>query len=314
MAVSASIVFETRKGNANEGKIVCVFTDTPATLGATWQVDFGVISPLGVTLRDISGANVAMSAGGTATILVDIPKTSDGKEYLGGEYELEIYYNNTASSNPQSTTRIYEYCPKHSVDHSKSDYVKREYVLDCLAETLLLRDITDWEGQGLTRLTRNLSITPPVITGESPTESNSLSSISVNLSYTNVVYQTLMEATFEYDSDGEDTDMLIISRGSVFLYDEVKVDCKSSFCDTVYCLYERLKKLRVTSQRCGGWSYVPAHVKDEYEWAMTLVNMATMLRDCGSFVESKKLIDEATALLGGDCSCGCDDLDKPKPI
>lgn len=316
MGIAINVAFETRKGNSNEGKIVCVFSDSPTTAGATWEVDFGVVSPLGVVLRSLSVANTAMAAGGTATITVDIPKTSDGKEYLAGDYELQVYYNDTAdiTFDPVTIDRTYTYCPKHSVDHSESDYVKREYVLDCLAKTLLLRDITDWDGLGLTRLTRTLSITPPVITGQSATTSNSLSSITVTLTFTNVVYQTLMDATFEHDEDGLESVLLVISRGSVFLYDEVQVDCKSSFCDSVYCLYERFEKLRVTAQKCGGLSYVPAHVWNEYKWIESLISLAMMLDDCGDFVRSKKLIDEASALLGGDCSCGCADLDKPKPF
>ena len=301
-------VFETRKGNANDGKIVATFHDDIGSSVTPFTIGLGVVSPTGVVISNVLVNVAVLAIGGTQTLTIDIPLDSAG-DYLSGNYALEFSYYNADSSESDVLEATYLYTPKHSPDHTTSSLVTMTTTVDCDAETLVAKDTTEYGD--VTRLTRLITITQPAIADETPSTTTN-AQLTETLTYTLVTYSSLLEVSFEYDAVEISEGFDLISRGSAALYAEDFIDCDPKICNLVKCLASKFNALKNKSERVGGWSGLSAQDQSNFAYASTLVNLAQMLRNCGKYAAAKPYVDEAADIL--NCDCGCTSTNTPTPL
>lgn len=304
-----AVVFETRKGNANDGKIVATFTDNEGTSASDYAIGLGVVSPTGEVLCTYTGNVGNLDIGGTASLDIDIPLDSNG-DYLAGEYDLQLSWYNLDSSDNGLVEPSYIYTPHHTPDHAESDLITLATTLSCDAETLVAEDTTEY-GEDYTRLTRLITITPPSITGVSPLTSSS-SQLTAAVTYTNVTYSSLLAVSFEYNVLEVTADVGIISRASASIYKENPVDCDPKMCAVVKCLASKFDNLKAKAVKVGGWSGLSEEDLGNFQYATALVTLAQQLRVCGEYDLAKPYVDEAKNLL--KCDCGCAENTNPTPL
>lgn len=301
-----TVVFETREGNANDGKIVVTFTDNEGTSSDPYNCGFNIVSPTGVVLCTIPGTLFEVAVGGTGFGTIDIPLDSAG-DYLGGEYEITVTYDNGDEPVPEESY-TYLYTPLNTPDHGGT-FITLETTLDCDAETLVGEDTTDYTD--VTRLTRALTITPPSITGASASTTSG-ANVTAAVTYTDVTYETLLNVSFEYNEVDDDGLTALISRGSAKVYIENYVDCDPDLCSLVKCLAAKFQSLKNKASKSGGWAFLSPQDSANFYYSQTLVNLAQMLRKCGDYDAAQPYIEEASTLL--NCDCGCTPNTNPRPL
>ena len=303
-----ALSFECRRGNANDGKIVATFHDNMGTSSSPYTIGLGAVSPTGVLLADYNVNGAILPIGGTVSLYVTIPKDSSGN-YLAGVYELTVNYYNIEGTDNRLETYAYQFDPHSSPDHLESDLVKLETVLDCDAKTLVATDTSDYTD--VTRLTRALTITPPSVAGASPSTTSG-ATVTAAVTYTYVTYSTLLNVSFEYNEETPDDLTTLISYGSAYIYAENYVDCDVNLCALTQCLAAKFQSLKSQSQAAGGVEYLPQNVWANFQYAQSLVVIASQLRNCGLYDAAQPYVNEASTLLS--CDCGCDQNTNPQPL
>ncbi len=170
-------------------------------------------------------------------------------------------------------------------------------------------DITDYTD--VTRLTRILTITRPAITGLSPATTGG-DNLVVAVTYTNVTYSALLDVSFEYQEEDVTAEVTVISTGSAAIFIEVLADCDANMCGVVNCLIERFNTLNSRAQKAGGWHNLDAQAVANYRYVESLVNLASLARNCNNSTQARTYLAEAKTLL--NCDCGCSDTVTPKPL
>jgi hypothetical protein len=305
MLISAS--FEARKGNANDGKIYVSFADDEGT-GGSVTCAFEITNPAGVVICTLAETEITFAPGGDGENSVDIPLDSLGA-YMEGDYTFQFVV--TGITSPIDRTDIYSYVAYNAPDHLSSDTIAWTTNLDCNTEEITAEDVTVYPTEDFTRNSRLLTVTPPVVSGASPTTSTS-ATVTAPVTYTNVPYQVTLDVVYSYNQIDVDEVLTFFSFGSTNLYISIDVDCDPNMCSTVKCLASKFDKLEAKATRLGGWFNLSPQDKGDFEYASTLTLLAMQLRTCGENNMAKPYIAKAKALL--NCDCGCSDSTGPQPI
>lgn len=305
--------FETRAANANDGKIVVVFTDEDGISGSAWVGKVAVTSPTGVVLRTYTTSQVTFGPGGTGTILVPIPLDASGA-YLRGNYAFSLYLDNTAGNpNPDKEAVVaYNYCPHNSPNHTTSDLIKMLSSVNCDTKLMTITDTTDYTvPAGLTMITRVITFSPPSIANISPTTTTGASMVGV-LTYTNVTYGSELNVSFQYNEQTPTAGVTLVSMGSAEIFIERLVDCGQDMCALTKCLAARFDTLNEQAVNVGGWANLGRQTLGNFQYARDLISIAVMLKSCNEYTMAKGYFDRAKVLL--NCNCGCPDTTQPVPL
>ena len=302
------VTFEARDA-ANDGKIVVFFQDEEGLVTDGFVGKAAVVSPVGETLYTYADPSVTFGSAGSGSILIPIPKDAAGN-YLRGDYSFSVQLDDTTNGGIEIEEEfVYNYCPHNSPDHTTSDLVKMTAVLDCDTELFTADDTTDYTD--VTRLTRVLTITRPAITGLSPATTGG-DTLVVGVTYTNVTYSALLNVSFEYQEEEVTSEVTVISKGSAAIFIEVLADCDANMCGVVNCLIERFNTLSARAKKAGGWGNLDTQLVANFRYVESLVNLASLARNCNNSTQGKVYINEAKELL--DCDCGCANTTTPKPL
>lgn len=262
------------------------------------DADFGVGTPTSTpTVFDVSNFYV----GAQFWSGVDFPTDSTGA-YQKGVYTIIAYVKRQATSggaiSMTSETITYDFCP---VTNALSPYVaKLVRTLNCSAGKLKLDDLTTYTGWTVS--SHLLTITPPAITGLSPT-TTALYSLQISLTYTNVSYGYSMSAngvkevnvtpTNFYDSLFRVAELVTWSTST-----SVFVAC-TNLCSVLSCAKTALSELEAKRLATGKLSEADMFTHDKITDRLTLIQMDMI---CGG-ANVDQYLDELSTIISGVCSC-----------
>ena len=306
--MGATVKFENRLGNANEGKIVI---DVENTSLDVVDVYYGVTGPNGVLKTydlgtpDTSG----LAASATQTYTVDIPVV--GSNLLEGDYLVQVRMVSPGDVLFYYGEETYSYNPFDDCGDVVTEVFSE--TVYCAAKSLIIKDETSY---GIYTPTRSTTIVHPVIPGVT-TPADTVSSdaaIEIQIAYMNVSYSVTRAIdlfyTVDLDTTGNDS-MTFEEHHSVNQQSVVLIDCVD-LCDIYDCVSAEITSLNNKAKSAGGVHNLPTQDQDKMYLINMYLNQYIIAEKCSDSAKMKEYYALIKTVV--DCTGSCCDDGKVKII
>lgn len=271
------------------------------------NVYIGVVDPLGNSIKDFPVIpDFNHSTPGDFNVFVDIPKTTDGEDFLVGTYEVTVQIED--DDNPSNTTtevKTYFFCP------SKDVAVNFDVVYDCFAAKIIATDNTDYDD--VTFEDRTITLQPPAIPGK-----------PVPTPVTTPNQQLIEDLDFEFATytatlAGNFTTVTIDDNWTWTTEEEAidsvskEVICDLDGCGILSCYADFHDKVHAEANKKGGLMGIREQERDLYIQINGAINLWLLYKSCQDTGRMMEQYDKIKQLLNA-AGCKCNEISGPKAL